>query len=429
MTSARPHRRRRVASDEAHAWARNLRLGNPYAKSVLRAVALYTNDEGICIAGLSTLGEDSDLSEDTVRKRLKFLEEIGAIARFAQWLDDRGRRNSEGRGKRTTDEIRLLLDADIDMIEARARGETAADDDPDAGEISPSQQQGLNPEPANRSPALAVGQPSHSREDLISEPEPESSPHPPSGGECDHTDQGESEPEHFAQFWAGYPGYRVMDRARALQVFSALTVTERALARAAVALLTEDLTKLKRRPKDAYKWLRDRGFDQYPNARLPEKPRDPVWISEAETTALAVVYRMLDVAPPRLVDDPARGRGVWRTLPIEPDLAAMGGFAEEDITDWPMVSADSKAFNAWRHRLHDWTGLWAEPRKRWLEPFDPLVHGLSPTHPDFKMRRAEHGLPVPVPWPPRKDGTLSPDTPSPTMTPDDIEAFAKEGTR
>ena len=30
LATAKPRRARRIASDEAHAWARNLRLGKPY---------------------------------------------------------------------------------------------------------------------------------------------------------------------------------------------------------------------------------------------------------------------------------------------------------------------------------------------------------------------------------------------------------------
>ena len=119
MTIAK-RRPRRVASDEAHAWARSLQLGNPNAKSVLRALALYVDGEACCFVGIDQLAEDSDLSADTVRRRLAWLEEIGAIARTAQWLDSKGVRNGDGRGKRTTDLIRLLLHSDEATIEARA---------------------------------------------------------------------------------------------------------------------------------------------------------------------------------------------------------------------------------------------------------------------------------------------------------------------
>jgi post-segregation antitoxin (ccd killing protein) len=75
----------------------------------------------IAYVAIPTLAEDCELSDDTVRNRLAWLEEIGAIARRPQWIDEYGRRNAEGRGKRTSDLIRLMIDVDPEVIEA-ARG-------------------------------------------------------------------------------------------------------------------------------------------------------------------------------------------------------------------------------------------------------------------------------------------------------------------
>src|SRR4051812_29647747 len=114
MTTAASNKRRprRIAADEAHAWARNLRLGNPYAKLVLCMLTLYVDGDGHCFVSVNQLAEDCEFAAETVRKRLAWLETVGAVARFAQWVDEHGRRNSEGRGRRTSDEIRLLIDAD-----------------------------------------------------------------------------------------------------------------------------------------------------------------------------------------------------------------------------------------------------------------------------------------------------------------------------
>ena len=51
-----PRRKRRIAADEAHAWARNLRLRNPYAKLILSMLTLYVNGEGECYASVNALG-------------------------------------------------------------------------------------------------------------------------------------------------------------------------------------------------------------------------------------------------------------------------------------------------------------------------------------------------------------------------------------
>ena len=73
---------------------------------------VYVNVDGACFVSIDALADDTELAADTVRKRLAWLESIGAIARLPQWVDASGRRNGEGRGKRTTDEIRLLLSVD-----------------------------------------------------------------------------------------------------------------------------------------------------------------------------------------------------------------------------------------------------------------------------------------------------------------------------
>lgn len=109
-------RLRRIGSDEAHAWARNLRLGNPYAKLVLCMLTLYVDAEGSCFVGAATLAEDCELSVNTVRGRLAWLENVGVIRRSPQWIDDKGNRNGEGRGRRTSDSVQLLIDCDAGKV-------------------------------------------------------------------------------------------------------------------------------------------------------------------------------------------------------------------------------------------------------------------------------------------------------------------------
>ncbi|MBW7966787.1 hypothetical protein HYH07_31020, partial [Bradyrhizobium sp. BR 10261] len=45
MTSAK-RRARRIAADEAHSWARNLRLRNLPASIILRTLSLFVDGEG-----------------------------------------------------------------------------------------------------------------------------------------------------------------------------------------------------------------------------------------------------------------------------------------------------------------------------------------------------------------------------------------------
>src|SRR5882672_4611620 len=56
MTTDRAKRRpRRIAADEAHAWARNLRLNNAQAKLVLSMLTLYVDGDGYCFVGIPQL--------------------------------------------------------------------------------------------------------------------------------------------------------------------------------------------------------------------------------------------------------------------------------------------------------------------------------------------------------------------------------------
>lgn len=133
-------RRRRIASDEAHAWARNLRLGNPFAKLVLSMLSLYVDGDGYSFVGINQLAEDCELSADTVRRRLDWLEdEAKVIRRTPQWIDESGMRNGNGRGRRTTDKI-LLLTGEAGQREA----------------ISPSPQPGSDQVWPSVSPRLAL---------------------------------------------------------------------------------------------------------------------------------------------------------------------------------------------------------------------------------------------------------------------------------
>lgn len=160
MISDNKHRKRRIASDEAHAWARNLRLGNLHAKAILVAYTLYVDGEGCCFVGMEQIAEDVELSTDTVRRRLVWLEQIGAIKRAPQWIDESGHRNGEGRGRRTTDLIRLLTEADPGEIEVNAQQAEKVGISPSRGPVA---RPSVSPPPT-----LALRQGAES-----SEPEPE----------------------------------------------------------------------------------------------------------------------------------------------------------------------------------------------------------------------------------------------------------------
>ena len=165
MVISRSLRRPRIGSaPPVNAWARNVTLRNPHAKAVLMAACFYVNDEGSCFCGIGTLAQDTDLSVHTVRNRLNWLERIGAIRRSPRWRDENGRVNYDGRGKRTSDEIRLLLDASIDALHAAASSDAPSGELPDStttecASVSPISTVGLNSELKMSSPPSGVRQP------------------------------------------------------------------------------------------------------------------------------------------------------------------------------------------------------------------------------------------------------------------------------
>jgi len=377
----RPKRRRRLASDEAHSWARSLRLGNPYAKSVLKSLTLYVNDEAVCFVSIGQLAEDCDLSEDTVRRRLKFLEDIGAIVRFPRWCDEQGRSNFEGRGKRTTDDIRLLIDADLDEIEAKATGSREADGTAAAVEPPPSQQQGLTEEVRGAlAPPLGVRQPSQSCDQLISEPEPEPevSSQPSSGGPPEIADDF----KEFEEAWAE----PITRPSLARQVWSSLTGDERTAAlRAAVGyhLWRRQQTKPPHM-LGAQIFLRER--ESWPKfAGLAQRiaPPEGVWIAEGsdEDRALRLVRSLARTANPFVLTREGV-RGYLHKTPVGEDLLAMLTVADQTPLRWPAFKRGTPEFAAWQARFTQWTGV--------SLPVDPALDAIR----------------APWQWPPSKDGRI-----------------------
>ena len=447
---SKKRRARHVASDEAHAWARSLPLNNPNAKTVLRALALYIDGEGRAFVGIDQLSEDTDLSADTVRRRLVWLEQVGAIVRLPQWLDANGMRNGEGRGKRTTDLIGLLVQADIDEIERLTNGdgrpENIENSPTETTPFSPSTEQGLNSEAETVSPRLAPRQPSQSCDHLISEPEPESSPQPPSGGRLADEDIQErqaSEPEHFAYFRNNYPDRENWAWSKVLPTFASLSpmVQERAAAASPDYAKKIAATKRKPPPVRPERFLKDRIFDNFPNSKLPEKPRElppKAFYPEGSEvcTAIKAVFAIARLGELR-TEWFGDIRGVWRRGEIGRDLLAMAAFQYIDPDELPEILAEgSQQFASWRNRIKQWTGIEPTAKKIWTEPHDPSVHDLPYTHPKHRWRNHVMGLRAPQPFPPRVDGSWpeplqleeaptadATGPPQELMTPEDAEDF------
>lgn len=401
--------RRRIASDTAHSWARHLRLNNAYAKLVLCMLTLYVNEEGACFAGIETLAEDTELSPDTVRKRLAWLERVGAIVRVPQWIDPNGRRNSEGRGRRTTDEIRLMIDADTDEIERLSKGDEEPTTTPQADpRCRPgAQEQGVNPV----SPAVALGLPSDSYEGLNPsncESEKKDSPLPPKGG-VTADDQGIEEArksQTFAAFEAA-GGEPILHQLRTRQIWAALTPPEEALATAAWRGYHAHRRAQRKPPNsvNAHKFLQERdaweGFAKLDAQVQATAARVEYTIRSPEGSAWIGLHVIVGIFPYGFNRDP--GGKFLVPSPLPPAVMAFADLSDErgrvDKSGWYFAGLDTNQFAAWARFVHEVSGRAAR--------IDD--HNGTP------------GLWVPWQWPPRKDGTLS--TAGPDPLPDGIEDF------
>ncbi len=380
---AEKRRSRRIAADEAHAWARNLRLGNHHGKSVLRSLTLYVDGDGLCFVGIDHLADDCELSPDTVRRRLAWLDDIGAISRRSQWIDSSGVRNGEGRGKRTSDLIRLLMDdGNVELIEARARGEPVDENDAETTAFSPGSQQGLNSAADPVGPAPALRQPSHCGKGLISEPEPELPPSgPPDGGSASLSPDGWKE---FESDWQE----PIIRQSIAQAEFALLKPEERMLARQAARGYVAWRKAQKKPPNvlSAHLFLRERAawaqFATYaPDARsaIGAGGYEPDSVEGKAITALYAVARIR----------PAESNNRLRyTGEITPQMLAFAQAA--DRASWPWIE-DRQQVAAWSN--------FVGAHVRSARPPLIVTRGLGEA-----MRS---GIYAPWLWPPRVDGSLT----------------------
>jgi hypothetical protein len=302
-------------------------------------------------------------------------------------------RNSDGRGKRTTDLIRLLTDADQDEIEARARGETVEENEDVSTSISPSSQQGLNPPTETVSPAPALGQPLQCGEGLISEPEPESSPQPPSGGPT--VEVKDEVWEEFVKAW----GDPIPKMARARTNWDRVDVAKRptivTAARGYWAWLKAHTTKPPT-PASAQSFIHDEaGWEQWLRY-APKADGTAASIASAfplgspEAKAIITAYELGNAGT--ALQFMIRGGAVNYLRPMTPRLLALAQFAGPR-DGWKNVLGKNQAA-AWEHMLRE---VIAAPTRR-------------------PLREGDH---APYPWPPRKDGTLSTAGPETLMSAED----------
>lgn len=394
MTSRGKPRPRRIAADEAHSWARNLRLNNPSAKLVLSMLTLYVDGDGTCFVGIPSLADDTELSPQTVRDRLAWLERAGAIVRSPQWVDENGRRNGDARGRRTSDLVRLLIDTDQQDLESRAavlRRKKAAELGSQPGsheDADPIHGTGSDSEGHPAAPPPTLRRPYDSAEGLISEPEPEpDSPLIPSGDESEPDSIGSEEPEHFGPAWLAWRGHEVMRRDLALAEFRDLAPDKQLHCRNAIPLFNAMQDQLGRtRVPNFHLWIRSRGFEEFPTAASGAPAPGTTTSFDVNTRESRAVKALYGFARALLFE--SGGRVVY-PLPLTAQVLAFADMPDRSAWRW---IEDRQQIAAWSAFL---TSAVHKARRELIE-----TRGVG-----AEQRR---GIYAPWSWPPRKDGAISP---------------------
>lgn len=397
--------RTRTGADYARVWVRQLSLRNPYAKSILLAVANYMNEDGAAWPGLATLSQDTDINEDTVMSRLRWCESIGLIVVLKCWVDEHGRRNYEKRGRPTSSEIRFLYDADVEAIEAAAKAEKAAvplrgaaaashanrgqETATNEGDVEPSDSDdsefcprphGVQTDTTQHPVSTRLAPEQHPTPSVrILEPEQEDSPQPPASGGSEASDL-----EGWKEFQDAYPG-PILRLSLAQTVWRALTAAERDLATRAAKGYALWL-KAQRRPPNtlgAHLFLKERdAWPQYAGRGDIMAQR----VSVAEDSSEALAFRNLrtagGAAPPIVASD----KTISLPHQLSPPELAFGSMPHRQ--KWQFVTD--------RNQIGAWLGF-----------YDEVLQSIA-RRSIIEERNGERGLLTPWPWPPKKDGSTIP---------------------
>lgn len=393
-------------------WARKLPINNAYAKSILRALANYMNEDGSAYPGLSTLAEDTDINEDTIAGRLRWLESIGAIVILKNWMDERGNRNCDGVGRPTSWEIRFLIDADIAEIAeraktssktrqlsgaARASHEARVAESPPESRLSDSDESTISDrpgrylkgqEPPPASPGLATEQPPTASVRILNL-EQEDSPLPPfQGGDGSAINLvGEEKSWSGSDTWPAFEiiwTEPILRQSIARQVYSALTEDERTAARKAAAGYVAYRRSQKKPPNviNAHTFLREREawakFAELapPEPKAPTAPKPETWLdaSSDEFHAFALMKAINRKPIPKL----ANGITFIGNLPA--GAAALAALitrdtetGEIDKSSWTIAGKNTPVFVAWCERASEWLGFWPDEQRIWLDEHDNIV--------------------------------------------------------
>lgn len=414
--------RTRIGADHARWWVRQFTLGNPYAKSILLALANYMNEDGSAWPGLGTLSQDTDISEDTIASRLRWCEQIGICVVLKCWVDENGRRNYEKNGRPTSSEIRFLFDADVETVEAaakaakgeqplrgaaaKAHGMRSVGNDGDAGEnpVSDSDDSEISDRPRRvltedalhpASTQLAPEQPPPGAVRSLNLESQDSPPYPPPGGDGQRSEESGSEQNATPPPWPHLESWQrvetawgdpILHQEICRTVWTAFTDVER---ERFLRVIRGYLGWRLKQPKlpnrvNLQKLMRER--DAWPGYEKLAGP-DPalrtfIVENSIEHRALQVIAQIGSWSAPLMQFDQQQGtRGIWRGRPLKPDELAMAQFIDKPLAEWTTLEYGTKSFFAWSDRLDDWTGTRRQTMRVPI-PFPPRVNGEIPSSTD-----------------------------------------------
>src|ERR1700683_1706574 len=399
--------------------ARGLPLHSLSAKFTLMMIGSYAGTDGACFPSLGRLAEDTLQSVDTVRRRIRELEQLEVLVRLARWaspdgaivLTKIGEGEKPGGCRQSSDELRLQLQMTAEQVQARVdalgwgKKEAADQEDNEADRVAecnppPLQNAILPPSTAlPPSPSQAAATPGVAQLcnplNRLSNSSGETTPLPPKGGAVDDWDD-------FQKDWQE----PILHQTLCQQLWSAFKPEEKLLCRKAARGYVA-WRKGQRKPPNpinAQKFLRE--IDAWPQfaSHAPaavERQLPSAAIFEAEGSeswrARCVIAKIVGHEPPKALGLGIERGGKFRYALLTAQLA-LAQFADDDPEKWAFEPEGSPKCGAWKSFLQCDARLITTA---WTKK-DVLGKII-----DWALR--DRGLripPTPNGFPPRKDGSF-----------------------
>lgn len=388
-------------------WAMGARTDGVSAQCVLFVVADTANEHGVSIhADPDYIAARTRQSRATVFRRLKELEQAGALTRLKRFRDDGA----------PIYEIRLKLDVEIDYdtppddggatqdIEGESQIETPPQSQIETGKVSPVRQA--------ESQSCDSKSPSKNPED--------SPPTPQEGGNGpaieparQASEAGQAiEIEGWSEFKSAFEADQVpiLRISIAKDIFAALKPPERTLVvSAARGLIAQRAREKKPGMKpSAQTFLREieswSGFAKLAPP-LPPLPKPKITLLPGSDEFKAIVLcRAVAWMPP--MDDGQSVEFIGQPPAGAHNLAALANIPQ---SQWILIGKRDPRYVAWCERLKEWLGFWPEDRRYWLNAAGEIVPSVQEAEgygDRSRLPKSIDGLrfpPTPDGWPPRKD--------------------------